>query len=216
VAGSARVLLSLDVAAKVSGYPKPIPVTLIDLSATGCRVTARSVLLVGATLEFRLQLSRKVDVAARARVLRCVPTALGGMEYGLEFAPFSAGDLAALRAFVEEESSRTHREKSAARIEVEFPVECILQGQKDAIAALAIDLGRGGMRFACEQALPEGSALALRFVLPGDPATAKSMVMRGRIVQRTHQFREYHHSIAFVDPDALDIERIERFMLRPT
>jgi len=212
VGGSARVLLSLDVAATISGYPKPVPVTLVDLSATGCRITARSVLLVGATLEFRLQLSKSADVIARAKVLRCVPTGSGGvLEYGLEFAPFSPGDLQALRTYIEDESSKSQREKSAARIEVEFPAECSLPGEKNPIAAVVIDLGRGGLRFACERALSEGLTPTLRFALPGD---TKPIVMRGRIVHKIHQFREYHHSVAFIDPNALDVERIERFMQR--
>ena len=207
---SGRVPLFLEVAAKVAGFPKPLPATILDLSLLGCRLTLRSVLLIGADIEFHLKLPGGPSPLARGKVRRCVPTDMAGvLEFGVEFIPFSGSDAAAIERFVEEERKRSNAESASTRVEVEFPVTCFIAGNKSAIAGIAIDIGRGGIRIACEQSFPEGSTLVVRFSLPND---GKEMEFRGRVVQRKHQFREYHHSVAFLDADNAKVERIERFM----
>lgn len=209
--GSGRVPLLSDVALTVEGYPKPIVATLVDLSISGCRLTARSVFLIGADVEFRLELSSSGVVLARGKIRRCTPTdLLGTLEYGVEFSGFSSDDGAALAAFIDGERQRETIARSGARVETEFPVQCVIAGQKNALAAIAIDIGHGGMRIACDNALPEGATMTIRFPIPGD--TGRELVMRARIVQRKQQFREYHHNIAFMDEDPGIAERIERFI----
>ncbi len=207
-----RVPLSVQVAVKVTGFPTPISATLVDISEAGCRLTARSVFITGSAIEFRLPLSERIALSAKGKISRCTPTeSLGTLEYGIEFLAFSDQDARALGTFVGEESRRNSGEKSAARVETEFPIECVLAGQKNAVPAIAIDLGRGGMRVACDNPFPEGTTLTVRFTLPSDTA-GREIVMRGRVVQRRQQFREYHHSVAFLEPDARSLDRIDRFM----
>ena len=209
---SGRVPLSLAVTAKVTGFPKPIPATLVDLSESGCRVTSKSILLINADIEFSIPLSPRISIATRGKITRCTPTeSLGTLIYGIEFLPLSQNDARALQAFIAEESKRGNSESGATRVDTDFPVECLIAGQKDAISATAIDIGRGGMRIACERPLPEGSTATIRFTLSTD-APGKEIAIRGRILQRRQQFREFHHSVAFIDPDQTSIERIERFI----
>ena len=207
-----RVPLSVDVAAKVTGFPTPISATLVDISEAGCRLTARSVFITGSAIEFRLPLTERVSLTVKGKISRCTPTeSLGTLEYGIEFLAFSDQDARALATFVGEESRRNTGAQSAARVETEFPIECLLAGAKNAVPAIAIDLGRGGMRVACDNPIPEGATLTVRFTLPSDPP-GRELVMRGRVVQRKQQFREYHHSVAFLEPETKNLERIDRFM----
>jgi c-di-GMP-binding flagellar brake protein YcgR len=210
--GSGRVPHSVAITATVDGFPKPVPLTLVDVSEAGCRATGRSVFLVGAKVEFRLPLSGRDAPLVHGTVRRCTPgESSGTLEYGIEFSPLPDEDARTLQNFIAQERGRESSSQAAARIETEFPVECVIGNQKNAFPAIAIDIGRGGMRVACEQQLPEGITIAIRFRLPDDPS-GRELTMRGRIVQRKHQFREYHHSVAFLDPDNGSIERIERFM----
>jgi c-di-GMP-binding flagellar brake protein YcgR len=207
-----RIPLSLPVTTHVTGFPKPIPAMLVDLSEGGCRISASSVFLIGAGIEFRLQLSERNAPVIRGKIVRCNPTDVRGtLDYGVEFSPLSLDALQALRLFIDEEDKRSNNESRAARVEIEFPVECTLSGQKNAIRGLAIDLGSGGMRMACTTEVPEGSTVTLRFALPNDRSTSE-IAIRGRIVHRKHHFREYHYSIAFLEPDARIVERIERVL----
>lgn len=208
--GSDRLALSLEVLATVAGFPKPIPATLVDLSPTGCRLHAGSILLVGATIEFRIPLSGRNSVMAHGKIGRCIPTEVNGtLEYGVEFGPFAANEARDLQAFVAEECRRDSSALRAARVETEFPLEVIGAGQKNGTAAVAIDIGRGGMRIASEHPLPEGSTVTLHFALP---ASDRKMSLRGRVLQRKHVFREHHHNVVFVEPDPNDIDRIDHFM----
>lgn len=210
-----RVSLTVPVVATVEGYPQPIPVTIIELSESGCRMTGRSVFLVGAALEFPLPLSKGKPPLVHGKVRRCTQSSEAGLlEYGIEFASLASEDLLALRDFLKEERDRPAAAAVPARIEVEFPVTYLLPKQKDPIDAIAIDLGRGGMCVACPTQLPQNGTITLRFTLPNDDGA--ELVMQGRIVERRQQFREYHHNVSFVSPDERSLERIARFIRATT
>lgn len=183
---------------------------LVDLSPTGCRLEAHSILLVGATIEFRIPLAGHRSVMAHGKISRCIPTEINGvLEYGIEFAPFSADEARDLQTFVAEECRRDSTELRAARVETEFPLEVVTAGQKNGTSAVAIDIGRGGMRIASTNPIPEGSTVMLHFALP---ASDRKITLRGRVLQRKHVFREHHHNVMFIEPDPNDIGRIEHFM----
>jgi len=208
--GAGRITLSRSVDATVGGFPKPVSVTLIDLSQAGCRLTAGSVLLVGSTIEFALPANGRPRVLHGA-IRRCIPTSSSGtLEYGVEFSALPAEDVEALRAFIDEESRRAGPD-SATRIEVEFPVGCTVAGTKAIVQTVAIDLGRGGMRIASDLPFSEGSTLTLRFALPNGAETTE-FVMHGRVVQRKPFLREHHHNVAFINPDPASLQGIDRYI----
>lgn len=207
---SFRLRLALAVEATVDGYPKPVRVTVIDLSLGGCRLRSASILLTGSEIRFKLPTGeRNVPIAGKIR--HNSGSTADSLEYGVEFAKFAPGDSNVLERFLEEEHSKSAAADSAIRVETEFNVTCSMVGTKDAINALALDLSRGGMRLAFEKRIAEGSTLNMQFALP-DGEAGRSMRLRGKVVHATQQFREFHHSVVFVDISPAVGDEIERFV----
>ena len=207
---SLRLRLALAVEATVAGFPQPVRVTIIDLSIGGCRLRAGSILLTGSEIRFNLPTGgRAIPVVGKIRHNAGGPA--DSLEYGVEFAKLAPQDGAALDRFLEEEHAKNAVAESAIRVETEFDVTCSTPGKKDEINALALDLSRGGMRLAFEKRIAEGSVLNMRFALPNGEAS-RPLQLRGKVVHATQQFREFHHSVVFVDlPPAIG-EEIERFV----
>ncbi len=200
----------MAVEATVDGYPKPVRVTVIDLSLGGCRLRSASILLTGSEIRFKLPTGeRNVPIAGKIR--HNSGSTADSLEYGVEFAKFAPGDSNVLERFLEEEHSKSAAADSAIRVETEFNVTCSMVGTKDAINALALDLSRGGMRLAFEKRIAEGSTLNMQFALP-DGEASRSMRLRGKVVHATQQFREFHHSVVFVDISPAVGDEIERFV----
>ncbi len=133
------------------------------------------------------------------------------LEYGVEFAKLAPDDSKLLGRFLEEERLKTSAADSAIRVETEFNVTCSMPGTKDEINALALDLSRGGMRLAFEKRIVEGSTLSMRFLLPNGEA-GRPLQLRGKVVHATQQFREFHHSVVFVDISPAVGDEIERLV----
>ena len=131
------------------------------------------------------------------------------LEYGVEFAKLAPGNSSVLEQFLEEERSKSAAGESALRVDAEFSVLCSMTGTKDRIDALALDLSRGGMRLAFENRIPEGTILSMQFDLPNGSA-GRPLQARGKVVHATQQFREFHHSVVFVDLSPAVGDEIER------
>ncbi|MBV8490154.1 MAG: PilZ domain-containing protein, partial [Candidatus Eremiobacteraeota bacterium] len=87
----------------VSGFPRPLPAMLLDLSEGGCRVGARSILLTGSTIAFELPIPGKRGIPLRGTVRHIAPSRNPGeVEFGVEFGTLARDDAAALAAFIEE------------------------------------------------------------------------------------------------------------------
>lgn len=184
--------------------------TIIDLSIGGCRLTAGSIFLTGSGIRFSLPIAgRNIPIVGKIR--HNAGGSAGSLEYGIEFAKLAPADAAALDRFLEEERSKSAAVDSAIRVETEFDVTCAIAGTKDVINALALDLSRGGMRMAFEKRIPEGSMLSMQFTLPNGEA-ARPLQVRGKVMHATQQFREYHHSVVFVDVSPALGDGIERFV----
>ncbi len=207
---SFRLRLALAVEATVDGYPKPVRVTVIDLSLGGCRLRSASILLTGSEIRFKLPTGER-NVPVVGKIRHNSGSSADSLEYGVEFAKFAPGDSVVLERFLEEEHSKSAAADSAIRVETEFNVTCSMVGTKDAINALALDLSRGGMRLAFEKRIAEGSTLNMQFALPNDEA-GRPMRLRGKVVHATQQFREFHHSVVFVDISPAIGDEIERFV----
>jgi len=216
--GSVRLSVNVPVVASVAGFSAPIPAILVNLSESGCRMTARSIFLTGSSVRFDLPRPGQSSLKLQGTVRNMEPGKGGaGNEYGIEFQRLSPADAGALRALV------AQQQQSAAnivRVETDFPVQCRLQNQRDAIPAVALDLSRGGMRIEVARALPEDCAVTLRFTLPADilgPLAKmrpfREMQIEGRLLRGSQRPRgEYHYSILFVNPGATFIEEVDRFV----
>jgi c-di-GMP-binding flagellar brake protein YcgR len=210
VSPSFRLRLAIAVEATVDGFPKPVRVTVIDLSIGGCRLTAGSIFLTGSEVRFSLPVgARNIPISGKIRHNSSSST--DSLEYGVEFAKLATDDVSALDRFLEAERSKSAAADSAIRVETEFRVTCSIAGTKDRITALAIDLSRGGMGLAFEKRIPEGSMLNMQFELANGGA-GRPLQVRGKVVHATQQFREFHHSVVFVDISPPVGDEIERFV----
>ena len=203
-----RLQLALPLEVTVAGYAKPSPAMLVDLSESGCRLSARSVFLVGAAIKFSLTTQGSRKLALQGTVRHTVPSAGGGLEYGIEFARLSSADAMTLAGFITEERSRDGA-AAAARVETEFPVHCTLVGERNAIPGLALDLGRGGMKLAVDAKIAPDRTVTLRFTLPQD---STALTLQGRVLHCTQRLREHHCGIVFLEPPPQAVERITRFV----
>jgi c-di-GMP-binding flagellar brake protein YcgR len=185
-----------------------VRVTVIDLSLGGCRLRAASILLTGSEIRFNLPAGgRNIPIVGKIR--HNSGSSADALEYGVEFAKLAPDDSNVLDRFLEEERSKSAAADSAIRVDTEFEVTCSMAGTKDEINALALDLSRGGMRLAFEKRIAEGSTLSMRFTLPNGEAR-RSLQVRGKVVHATQQFREFHHSVVFVDISPAVGDEIER------
>jgi len=185
-----------------------VRVTVIDLSLGGCRLRAASILLTNSEIRFNLPAGgRNIPIVGKIR--HNSGSSADALEYGVEFAKLAPDDSNVLDRFLEEERSKSAAADSAIRVDTEFEVTCSMAGTKDEINALALDLSRGGMRLAFEKRIAEGSTLSMRFTLPNGEAR-RSLQVRGKVVHATQQFREFHHSVVFVDISPAVGDEIER------
>jgi len=183
-------------------------VTVIDLSTGGCRLTAGSIFLTGSGIRFNLPVGAKT-ISLVGKIRHNSSGSADLLEYGVEFAKLAPVDLDVLERFLDEERSKSAAADSAIRVETEFDVTCSITGTKDVINALALDLSRGGMRLAFEKRIPEGSTLSMQFALPNGEA-GRPLHVRGKVVHATQQFREFHHSVVFIDIVPAVSDEIER------
>ena len=205
-----RFALATDVEMSVEGFPRPVQATVLDISLGGCRVATRSILLTGSTVEFQLPLGIRSAVQIKGRVRHAAPGGdNGSLEVGVEFAQLHPKDAEALTAFIEDGRSRDAEGQSSVRVETEFPVMIVPQGQKAAVEALAIDIGRGGMRVAFDKQWPTASTVALQFNLGDNGGQIKT---RGKIVGSAKAFKEFHHNIVFIDISPVMNEAIAKFV----
>ena len=200
----------MAVVATVDGFDKPLRATVIDLSTGGCRLTAGSIFLSGSGIRFNLPIGGKgIPIAGKIR--HNAGGSGGALEYGIEFVKLAPADAAVLDRFLEEERSKSAAADSAIRVETEFDVTCSIAGTKGSINALALDLSRGGLRLAFEKRIPEGSVLSMQFALPNGEA-GRPLQLRGKVMHATQQFREFHHSVVFVDITPAFGDEIDRFV----
>ena len=202
----ARLAITLPITVSVSGFPRPVAASLLDLSEGGCRIVARSILLTGSTVAFELPNPGKRAIPLRGTVRHIAPSRNAGeVEFGVEFGALARDDAAALAAFIEE---KRRQGPGDARTETDFPVRCNVEGMRETFSAVALDLSRNGMRLEVQRQLTEDAKLMLRFAVPGfRERQVEVRVLRG--LQRPSG--SYHYSVLFLDPPADFMREIERF-----
>jgi hypothetical protein len=217
--GSFRLSVTVPISVSVAGFSAPIPAILVNLSESGCRMTARSIFLTGSAIRFELPRLGAPALKLQGSVRNTEPGGRdgGGNEYGIEFLPLSRDDASALKAFIAQEQQR---DANVLRVEADFPIQCRLPDQRETIPAVAIDVSRGGIRIEVACQLPEDGNVALRFTLPSEVLgpQAKSrpfreMQVEARLLRGSQRPRgEYHYSLLFVNPPAAFVEEIDRFV----
>ena len=108
-----RLALKLPITVSVSGFPKPTPALLLDISEGGCRMSAQSIFLVGSAVAFKLMGPQARPIRLRGTVRHVAPNSRNPreIEFGVEFGGLSRDDAAALSAFIAE-----------ARIKIRVPL----------------------------------------------------------------------------------------------
>lgn len=208
-----RLSVTVPIAVSVAGYAAPVPAIIVNLSENGCRVTARSILLTGSAIQFELQRPGAPALKLQGTVRNTEPgkAAGEGNQYGIEFRPLSKGDASALHAII---AQAQEHHANVMRVEADFPVQCKLAGQRETLAAAALDISRGGMRIAIDRLLPDDCNLALRFTLPSGPGRpVRELQVEARLLRGSQRPRgEYHYSVLFVNPSAAVVDEIDRFV----
>jgi len=97
------------------------------------------------------------------------------------------------------------------RAPVTFALLYLAEGQKVVRAGRASDLSRSGIRISGPATLARGTAIALRFSLPG---TVREIVLRGTAVMSFFDGsrQEYLHGIAFTHIGQAEQESIAQFV----
>jgi c-di-GMP-binding flagellar brake protein YcgR len=208
-----RFALAVDVDMTVEGFLRPIEATVLDLSLGGCRIATSSILLTGSAVDFVLPLAKRGSVRMRGKVRHAAPGGQPGrLEIGIEFAPLPPKDAATLTAFIEEGRAGDAEGQSSIRVETELPVLCSLAGKKETCEALALDLGRGGMRIALDRQLPTASMVNLQFTLLDSSGIQLDVKMRAKVVGCSKVLREFQHNVVFLDVTPAMGDAIARFV----
>ncbi|MFN2528447.1 MAG: PilZ domain-containing protein [Candidatus Baltobacteraceae bacterium] len=192
----------------------PVPATLGDISEGGARVVSRSMLLRGTEIEFTLPRDGKVPL----KLLGTIATIDFKQEnrmfhYGVKYRNLRPGDSDSIYHFILEQQRRglqqksdesepqtaqsgalrSVRERSAYRVEKNFPVRYSILGLRGSNDARAIDTSIGGMRIAFDRKMQIDGELDLRFTLPSDVLevlTRREASRDGSIFGRTVDVKE--------------------------
>lgn len=178
--------LRIDV--RVAGLRIPFPSTLVDISAGGCQIHARTMVKPHVAIEFDLPRPgipplrltgklRKVTYTASDRTFR----------YAVEFDSLSDLTRDELARFIHEEQRRAinvtrrgaqdERPKPATRlqelrahrrVEVNIPVTYSVGGTTGNYEGVAVDVSTGGLRLISDRVLRQEWDVNVRFTLPSD------------------------------------------------
>jgi c-di-GMP-binding flagellar brake protein YcgR len=178
--------LRIDV--RVAGVRIPVPSTLVDISAGGCQIHARTMIKPHVAIEFDLPRAgvpplrisgktRKVTYTASDRTFR----------YAIEFDTLSDLTREDLARFIHEEQRRainlTRRSgeeeqpkpptrlqelRAHRRVEVNIPVTYSVGSTTGTYEGVAVDVSTGGVRLISDRVLRQEWNVNLRFTLPND------------------------------------------------
>lgn len=254
---SYRQSIELPIAVAVRGLAAVVYGTLIDISESGCRLRSLILLDRHRIVEFTLNRPGSPPLELQGRIAtRITPSSEAGYEYGVMFEGLTTATQAALAAEIAELQRRAAAARAeAARREAEpppaegqrrrdlrttakFPVK-YRPTNRAAKLGEATDVSPGGLRLSCDDSLPIGSDLELRFTLPNDVLSVyppsnerieispfghrrvrmpdnrrpfEEMIVHGRILTRFDPDRGREcYGVGFTDIDGYQREEIARF-----
>jgi len=202
----ARLAITLPITVNVSGFPKPVPAVLLDLSEGGCRIGSRSIFLTGSGIAFALPNPGSRPIVLRGTVKHVAPSSRnpGEIEFGVEFAGLTREDAAGLAAFI---AAKQREGPGNARVEADFPVRFKIAGMRETFSAVAIDLSANGMRLEMQRQVGDDTKLILRFAVPG----FREREIEVRVLRGLQRSGGYHYSVLFLDPPADFMREVATF-----
>jgi c-di-GMP-binding flagellar brake protein YcgR len=234
-----RQPMYLRIDLRAAGAQALVPATLVDLSAGGCRIEARSILRPRSAAEFDLPRPgrttlrlpgtiRKVAYVPRERLFR----------YAVEFENLSQSDRDELIRFISEEqrrplaggpppdvigvrepmngsATRIQALRSNFRVEVNVPVRYMVGEGAGPYSATAVDVSMGGIRIIADQVLLPEWIIRASFVLPdgGDVRSFSEIRVNCRpLAGVKHSRGRFIQSLTFLNPDSESTREIKRFV----
>lgn len=173
---------------RVAGVRIPIPATLVDISAGGCQIHARTMLKPHLAVEFDLPRNGMPPLRL-AGILRKVTYTAGDrtFRYAVEFDARGEGTRDELARFIHEEqrraisqtrghhdddkpkpSTRLQELRAHHRVEVNIPVRYTVNTSGGIFEGVAVDVSTGGVRIISDRVLRQEWDVSLRFTPPSD------------------------------------------------
>ncbi len=178
--------LRIDV--RVSGVRIPVPATLVDISAGGCQIHARTMLKPHLSVEFDLPRAGMAPLRLGGKLRKVTYTASDRtFRYAVEFDAVDDLTRDDLARFIHEEqrrslsSSRRGAEderpkpptrlqelRAHQRVEVNIPVTYSIGTTPRLLEGVAVDVSTGGLRLISDRVLRQEWDVNIRFTLPND------------------------------------------------
>lgn len=178
--------LRIDV--RVAGVRIPIPSTLVDISAGGCQIHARTMIKPHVGIEFDLPRDGAPPLRLSGKLRKVTYTASDRtFRYAVEFDSLDDATRDDLARFIHEEQRRTisstrrsvdeerpkpqmriQELRAHRRVEVNIPVTYTVGTTVGSYEGVAVDVSTGGLRIISDRVLRQEWDVSVRFTLPND------------------------------------------------
>lgn len=178
--------LRIDV--RVAGVRIPIPATLVDLSAGGCQIHARTMLKPHVAIEFDLPREGMPPLRLSGKLRKVTYTASDRtFRYAIQFDSLNDATRDDLARFIHEEQrraliltrrgveeerpkppTRLQELRAHRRVEVNIPVTFSVGTTPGTFSGVAVDVSTGGLRLISDRVLRQEWDVSIRFTLPND------------------------------------------------
>lgn len=172
---------------RVAGVRIPVPSTLVDISAGGCQLHARTMLKPHLAVEFNLPRTGLPPLRLSGKLRKVTYTAADRtFRYAVEFDSLPEQTRDDLARFIHEEQrkaisqTRGHQEEAPKpstrlqelrahrRVEANIPVRCTVSGSNATFEGVIVDVSTGGVRILSDRVLRQEWDVTLRFTPPSD------------------------------------------------
>lgn len=173
---------------RVAGVRIPIPSTLVDISAGGCQIHARTMLKPHLSVEFDLPRNGMPPLRLAGKLRKVTYTAADRtFRYAVEFEALPEQTREDLARFIHDEqrraisltrgnhgdekpgpSTRLQELRAHHRVEVNIPLRFTIGASGPAFEGIAVDVSTGGLRMISDKVLRQEWDIGLRFTPPSD------------------------------------------------
>ena len=183
-----RQAMYLRVDVRVAGIRIPVPSTLVDISAGGCQIHARTMIKPHVAIEFDLPRAGMPPLRLSGKLRKVTYTASDRtFRYAVEFDSLSEATRDDLARFIHEEqrralslarrgseeerpkpSTRLQELRAHRRVEVNLPVTYTVGNTPGSYEGVAVDVSTGGLRLISDRVLRQEWDVTIRFTLPNE------------------------------------------------
>ncbi len=183
-----RQAMYLRIDLRVAGVRIPVPSTLVDISAGGCQIHARTLIKPHVAIEFEIPRNGKSPLRLAGKLRKVTYTATDRtFRYAVEFDSLSDGMRDELARFIHEEqrralsisrrgveeerpkpSMRLQELRAHRRVEVNLSVTYTVGSTPGNFEGIAVDVSTGGLRLISDRVLRQEWDVNIRFTLPND------------------------------------------------